>query len=122
MDPRLQAEAEAQKEKLLDTRLSLGEKDKLYQFCQDKAMVLAVEKALLYHIYMMGTILPTDSEIPDANWAYAIAFNTTIDNEMLGGALRAKIEGLSFLDDSMKQIKKFGEKPFKLVEGQNPAL
>lgn len=122
MDPQQQIKAEQAKEAMIDSRLSLGEKDKLFAFCQDKAMVAAVEKAMLYGIYMMGTIKSSDKEIMDTNWAYAIPYNTLTSNEALGAAFRSKVEALTFLDDAFKQIKKYGDKPVELVTADNPAL
>ncbi len=119
MNPQL--EMETQRERILETRLSQKEKDKLHILCQDKDAMLALEKALLYSLYMMGTIKSTDKEILDANWAF-IGHNANTTDEMLGRELRAKIAGLSFLDDAFKQIKKFGDKPVELVQGDNPAL
>lgn len=121
MDPQAQLKMEAERLKILETRLSQPEKDKLFAFCQDKAMVLALEKALLYGIHMMGTITPEDKDLLEVNWAF-FAFNGSTKDEDLGRALRAKIEGLTFLSDSFKQIKKFGDKPIELVEAKNVAL
>lgn len=113
--------SESNKEKLLQARLSDTEKGFLFQFCQNEAMVRALEKALLYAMYQMGKIEKDDTQIHDVNWAF-IGYNVAVKDEDLGRALRAKIEGLSMLYDAFKQIKKFGENKVIPVEEKNPAL
>lgn len=120
MKPDLKAESE--KEKMIETRLSLAEKDKLFAFCQDKDMVGAVEKVMLYALHISGTVSEKDPDMLDNNWAYTLGFNASISDQNLGAELRGKIAGLTFLDDAFRQVKKFGDKPTTLVEAPNPAL
>lgn len=120
MNPQ-QITAEVSKMEMLQSRLSLMEQDKIQLFCSDPLMVAAIEKALLYGIYMMGTIKPEDKQLHDTNWAF-IPHNSTVSNENLGAEFRAKIAGLSFLDDAFKQVKKLGEQHAKGTEEVNPAL
>lgn len=106
--------------KLLEARLSDLEKGKLFAFCQDKAMLHAVEKALLYQLYMMGTVVEGDKELHDANWAF-IPRNTNTTNELIGAEIRAKSDALSFLEDAIRLVKKFGEEKVVPTEEINPA-
>ena len=108
MQQELQQESE--KLRLLETRLSDLEKGKLFAFCQDKAMVHAVEKVMLYAMYQTGTVQKDDKDMKDVdtNWVYGVPYNTNTTNEMYGASVRAKVEGLSILEDAFKQIKKFG--------------
>lgn len=122
MDPKQYAAAESEKEKMIEARLTPAERDILFLFVQNKPMMAAVEKVMLYSIYMMGTINLQDKELYETNWAYAIAHNTNTSNEQLGQSFRAKYEGLTFLDDAFKQLKKFAEKPTPFMEGKNPAV
>ncbi len=112
---------EQEKHELLNDRLSDLHKGKLFAFNQDKDMMDAVEKALLFMIYEMGTLKKEDSKIHDVNWGF-IPHNTNTTDEMLGRELRAKIAGLSFMDDAFKQIKRFGLEKAKTREEVNPAV
>lgn len=106
---------------LLNARLSDSEKEYLFQFCQNEAMVLAVEKVMLYSLYEMGTLKQGDEKILDVNWAF-VPHNTNTTDEMLGRDLRAKIAGLSFMEDAFNQVRKFGIKAVAEGEVLNPAL
>jgi len=113
---------EADKLKLLQTRLSDTEQGNLFLFCQNKDMVLAVEKAMNYSLYQMGTIASSDTEIHDINWAYAIAENTNTTDEQVGRALRVKKEALTMMGDAFRQILKFGTQKIESSVETNPAL
>lgn len=123
MNPQVQAElsSEANKENLLKARLSDTEQGFLFQFAQNQGLVHAVEKALLYSMYQMGTVQKSDRDIMDVNWAY-IPHNSTVTDEMLGRELRAKIAGLSMLYDAFKQIKKFNQPVLEIEKEVNSAV
>lgn len=106
---------------LLNARLSDAEKEYLFQFCQNEAMVLAVEKVMLYALYQMGTLQKGDEKILDVNWAF-LPHNTNTTDEMLGRDLRAKIAALSFMEDAFNQVRRFGTKSVTEEEMPNPAL
>lgn len=111
---------DTQKNNLLNARLSEAEKQKLYQFNSDEAMVNAVEKVLTYTLYMMGTIAPEDKEIYDVNWAFGLHRPGQTDEE-LGRELNKRLVGLSYLEDAFRQIKKIKLVESKKAEVQNPA-
>ena len=114
-------QAEDNKIQLLHARLTDTEKGHLYNFCKNEAMIKAVEKALLYAMYQMGTVQKDDQELMTVNWAF-IPHNANTTDEDLGRALRAKIEGLSMMYDAFKQIKKFGVDTVTPTVESNPAL
>lgn len=107
-----------EKFELLTKRLSDAEKGKVFAFCQDEAMVKAVEKVLTYSIYQMGTVSVDDKEVYDVNWAFGLA---NLPTEQIGLELKARVTGLSYLDDGIKQLKKFGVKPVENTEKTNKA-
>lgn len=112
------------KENLLKARLSEMEKSQLVAFAANPEMVHAVEKALLYSIYEMGTVKSDDKNLLDidTNWAYSLVANPNLSNEQVGQELKARVAGLSYLDDAFKQIKKFTAPMSEPKEEVNPAL
>ena len=112
---------ENNKFELLKSRLSDKEQGSLYTFCKNPDMVHAVEKALMYHYSEMGVIKDTDVKIHDVNWVYGVC-GVQLNNEQVGALVRAKIEGLTFMFDAWKEIKKFGEDTVKTLAEKNPAL
>lgn len=122
MNPQQELENEQKKFELLESRLTDVQKNKLYALNQDEISMEALERALLYALYGMGTITSTDGKIHEVNWAFAIGYNTNTTDEQVGKALRVKCDALSLISDAFKQIKKFKEqKPTMTVEA-NPAL
>lgn len=116
-----QMNGESNKQALLEARLTDTEKGNLFAFCQNPAMVHAVEKALTYSLYQMGTVEKGDKAVMDVNWAF-MPHALNITDEQLGHELRVKIDALSFLDDAIKQIKKFGVEKLSPTATGNPAL
>lgn len=113
-----------QKFELLAARLSELEKGKLFAFCQDEAMVLAVEKVLTYSIGQMGVVTPEDKKVYDVNWAFGLLQDrtgNTLSDEQVGRELKARVIGLSYLQEAIDQIKKFGVKQKEEKEKKNPA-
>lgn len=121
MNPILEQQNENKKQELIEARLSDSEKDALYAFAKNEKMLVALEKVMTYLIYMAGTVHADDKEVMDINWAF-IPHNTNTTDEELGRELRAKIAGLSFLEDAFKQIKKFGVEKLVMDKEPNPAI
>jgi len=106
---------------LINARLTEKDKNNLFSLCYNEEMLLTLEKVLLYQIHLMGIVKQSDKEIFDVNWAFLRHDAKTTDEE-LGKELKIKIAALSFLDDSFKQIKKFGLREIPPEEEVNPAV
>lgn len=107
-----QEQNESKKFQLIDSRLSDLQKGKLFAFCQDVEMVNAVEKVITYALYMMGTVQDTDTVLMDVNWVFGLVRPGARDEE-IGREAKARLVGLTYLDDAFKQIKKFGVEQVK---------
>lgn len=120
----MELQAEQNKYKLLTARLTEIEKNYLGAFLENPEMVNAIEKVLTYSIYQMGVVKEGDAEMgeSDVNWAYALVANPALSDEQVGRELKAKANGLSYLDDAFKQIKKFKVEKAESNEEINPAL
>ena len=113
-----------QKFELLTARLSDLEKGKLFAFCQDEVMVLAVEKVLTYAIGEMGTVKEGDKKVYDVNWAFGLGqdrMGNPLPDDVVGRELKARVTGLSYLQESIQQLKKFGVKQVETKEVKNKA-
>lgn len=113
--------AENKKFDLLNNRLSETEKSNLFLFCKNEGMVHAVEKALLYGIYEMGTVKKDDESLITINWAMGLA-NSELSNEEKGKKLDIVANSVATLQDAFRQIKKFGVETLKIKEPENNAV
>ena len=82
------------------------EKEFVISFNENLQMKEAVKKVMLQFIYSEG-VVNKEGETQDLknNWAMVSAFNEgAISNEQLGERIRAKAEGLRFLNNAFEKL------------------
>lgn len=91
--------------------LSDIEKDKIINFNSDEVLVNAVRKVLLASIYNNGTLRADMAPDPLKNGALALAFlaisgSGTVSNDDLGADIRGLAQGVSLLENGLKELSK----------------
>lgn len=91
--------------------LSDIEKDKIINFNSDEVLVNAVRKVLLASIYNNGTLRADVAPDPLKNGALALAFlaisgRGTVSNDDLGADIRGLAQGVSLLENGLKELSK----------------
>ena len=99
--------------------LTDSEKGKLFAFAQDKNMMAAVKKIMLYDLFECGhTTVQHDAGL---NWVYNLVDGKRTD-EQLGQELKAHTAGLGFVLAAFKRLEEFGIEETKSVDETNPAI
>jgi len=91
--------------------LSDIEKDKIINFNNDEVLVNAVRKVLLAVMYDNGTLRADVAPDPLKNGALALAFlaisgRGTVSNDELGADIRGLAQGVSLLENGLKELSK----------------
>mgnify|MGYP001613028637 CR=1 FL=1 len=104
-----------------DTVLDSLEIAKLAQLSQDETMIRAIKKVLLFGVYYNGVLKAGEDAKALMNFALRIDENNYMTNEQLGCVLRAKMEGLYFVEGGFQVIEMY--KPFVIPKKDdvNPA-
>lgn len=107
--------------------LSQLEKDKIMNFNQDEALVEAVRKVLLASIYQNGTLREDFKTEPTKNAALGLAFlaisgRGTVSNEDLGADLRGLAQGVSLLENGLKELSKIKREDTSVESPYNEAV
>lgn len=98
-----------------------AEKTEIKKFLENKILMQAVKKAVLYGVYYSGTL--KEGEDPDAsrNFALALAFDITKPAEQLGLDLRACAEGIRMIEAGFKSLEELKEIKKEEKDTKNPA-
>lgn len=94
---------------------------KVEQFCNDKEMSEAVKKVILQAIYSQGVITHGQEHDPLKNRALVLVADN-VNNEELGGKLRALWEGVNALETGFNNLSKIKSKKEVLQEEDNEAI
>ena len=106
---------------MLDDILNNLEKELVIGFNENLPMKEAVKKIILQFIYSEGTIEKEKSNDLKENWAMVSVFNEgSLSNEELGARIRAKAEGLRFLNNAFERLDEF-KRPTETKEKENKA-
>lgn len=91
----------------LDQFLDKVEQEKISQFVEDKKMVEAVRKILLFSIYFSGTLTKGKKHDPMHNFALVAASMKGIKDQELGGLVRAAYEGINALELGFSDLMRY---------------
>ena len=86
----------AKKHELLDKFLNANEKTQLGKLAENKALLSALRKVLLFDIYYNGTLKEGEAPDPARNFALGMVatYGHQLSDEFLGRSLRAQWEGI----------------------------
>lgn len=110
-----------------DTILNDIERAEVQRFADNSTMFEAVKKVLLASVYFQGTLIEGKESNPLANFALQIVAGDKINgrsvktNEQIGSELRARYEGVNFVEGGFEDLRTYKSKQEVVEDTTNPA-